>query len=45
MFSSKYLTIVVKIRAVVVTRAQGVLVRMAIIGDEDGGCRCKDPNQ
>ena len=45
MVFSKYLTIVVKIRAVVVSRAQGVLVRMAIIGDEDGGCRCKDRNQ
>ena len=34
MFSSKYLTIVAKIRTVVVTREDG----MAIVGDEDGGC-------
>ena len=34
MFSSKYLTIVVKIRTVEVTREDG----MAIVGDEDGGC-------
>ena len=32
MFSSKYLTVVARIRTVVVTR------RMAIIGDEDSGC-------
>ena len=32
MFSSKYLTIVAKIRTVVVTRED------AIVGDEDGGC-------
>ena len=34
MFSSKYLTIVAKIRTVEVTREDG----MAIVGDEDGGC-------
>ena len=36
MFSSKYLTIIAKIRAVVVTTRDGDH-RMAIIGDEDGG--------
>ena len=33
MFSSRYLTIAAKIRSVVVTE-----LRMAIVGDEDGGC-------